>query len=471
MIIQCEQCSTKFRLDDAKVTDKGVKVRCAKCRHVFTVRKEQSDQEAQPDFGALLDQSAADTALFTAPQADSAGYEPQTSFDSSSSRDERAVQVFSVDTASSQDIPPQPSPFALAGEDDFSFSNQEETPGFAAEQSGAATPAGTAEFPGFDSGDTVAEGGVGTASPFDASEPAGFDFGDENPFGDMVAAPSAEKAAESVGYDVPMDDGAVTMETGATSTPETEADAAAKVTIDEPFSLGEIDFGDESTGSVGYQVAAEEVALAQELPASASARAQDAGKDGLGKEPVSTAVQEELPPLSIASRRKQSPLFTGLVALLVAAVVALLAYVGNSMFFAEKVAKENGRITVRAVNASFVRNVGAGDILVITGEAVNEFTKPRAAIQLKGVMYGSSGQVLASKNAYAGNPLTKEQLASMPLDKIEASMANQFGDSLANLEVAPGKTIPFVIAIANPPADAKDYGVEVAGSTVATGKQ
>jgi len=66
--------------------------------------------------------------------------------------------------------------------------------------------------------------------------------------------------------------------------------------------------------------------------------------------------------------------------------------------------------------------------------------------------------------------LTKEQLVTLPADKIEAAMANQFGDSLANMEVAVGKAIPFVIVISKPPAEAKDYGVEPAGSTVATGK-
>ena len=112
-----------------------------------------------------------------------------------------------------------------------------------------------------------------------------------------------------------------------------------------------------------------------------------------------------------------------------------------------------------------------GDLLVITGEAVNGFAKPRAAIQVKGMVYGAGGQVLASKNAYCGNPLTTAQLSTLSLDKLEAAMANQFGDSLANMEVAPGKAIPFVIVIAKPPADAKEYGVEPAGSTVATSKQ
>jgi hypothetical protein len=59
----------------------------------------------------------------------------------------------------------------------------------------------------------------------------------------------------------------------------------------------------------------------------------------------------------------------------------------------------------------------------------------------------------------------------MSMDKIEAAMANQFGDSLGNMEVPPGKAIPFVIVIAKPAAEAKDYGVSPIGSTVATGKQ
>ncbi len=45
MIIQCEKCLTKFRLDDSRVTERGVKVRCTKCKHVFTVRKEEPEAE------------------------------------------------------------------------------------------------------------------------------------------------------------------------------------------------------------------------------------------------------------------------------------------------------------------------------------------------------------------------------------------------------------------------------------------
>ncbi len=46
-------------------------------------------------------------------------------------------------------------------------------------------------------------------------------------------------------------------------------------------------------------------------------------------------------------------------------------------------------------------------------------------------------------------------------------MGNQFGDSLSNLAVQPGKSIPFVVVFTNVPKEAVDFGVEVVGSTAA----
>jgi predicted Zn finger-like uncharacterized protein len=35
MIIQCKQCRTKFRFDDAQIVDDGIWMRCSRCQHVF----------------------------------------------------------------------------------------------------------------------------------------------------------------------------------------------------------------------------------------------------------------------------------------------------------------------------------------------------------------------------------------------------------------------------------------------------
>ncbi|CAG1065048.1 hypothetical protein BAC1_00624 [uncultured bacterium] len=47
MIIQCDKCATKFRLDDSRITPNGVKVRCTKCDNVFIVTPPPSPEEVQ----------------------------------------------------------------------------------------------------------------------------------------------------------------------------------------------------------------------------------------------------------------------------------------------------------------------------------------------------------------------------------------------------------------------------------------
>jgi predicted Zn finger-like uncharacterized protein len=52
MIIRCEKCKTKFRLDDSRVTGIGIRVRCSRCRHIFVVRKERPEEEVS--FGRIM---------------------------------------------------------------------------------------------------------------------------------------------------------------------------------------------------------------------------------------------------------------------------------------------------------------------------------------------------------------------------------------------------------------------------------
>ncbi|MDP2689940.1 MAG: DUF3426 domain-containing protein [Deltaproteobacteria bacterium] len=47
MIIECEHCNTKFRLDDSRIKPNGVKVRCTKCQNVFIVTPPPPPDEVQ----------------------------------------------------------------------------------------------------------------------------------------------------------------------------------------------------------------------------------------------------------------------------------------------------------------------------------------------------------------------------------------------------------------------------------------
>ncbi|MBC8017044.1 MAG: zinc-ribbon domain-containing protein [Verrucomicrobia bacterium] len=455
MIIQCEQCQTKFKLDDSKVPDKGVKVRCAKCRHVFSVVREQAEAEPLDGFVSMLDSSVLSG-------RDAAEVQPEFSApDQGSEIEFEDTAPFSPEEAGTL-TPVQVEPQDPSDEIDFGA--------FAFGDDNDDTVAATPLI--LDFGDSPKIQPLPVESK--KEEFRGLDFSGDDLFGEVVPS-TPDESAGAISFDFGMDDFAASMGVDDSAASQKNAFTTTESSSYAPFSLDEIDFGDELT-SVGVQhVNPEELKPSQELLFAPLAEAQakpvpDADHSDLWKSP---APKEELPPLSIASRRKQSPLFTGLVAVLGIAIVGVIAFFGYSMFAGGKAGtvQETGRISVRAVDAAFVKNKLTGDLLVISGEAVNEFNKPRAAIQIKGMVYGVDGEVVASKNAFCGNPLTEEQLSTMSMENIEAAMANQFGDSLANMEVAPGKAIPFVIVIATPPAGSKDYGVEPAGSTLATDKQ
>jgi len=307
--------------------------------------------------------------------------------------------------------------------------------------------------------------------------PQGLDFSDDDMFGAVVQS-TPEVSSNTITFDFEGDSFAESMDmSGQDFSIKGSTSFSLDATSDSPFSLGEIDFGDELTSVAVQQVNPEDLKPSQEILFAPLAEAREKSADDeltrafLGEEPASD--QGELPPLSIASRRKQSPLFGGLIAVVAFLVIAALGYFGYASFSTPKgtVATESGKISIEVLDSSYIENDEVGELLVISGVAFNGYPEPRAALQVKVDLYDATGQSVATKSAYCGNPLTDEQLESLPLNKIEATMANQFGDSLANMEVAPGTAIPFVVVLANLPKGAKDFGVQSVGSTVATGKQ
>lgn len=491
MIIQCEKCNTKFRLDDSRVKHKGVKVRCTKCKHVFRVQKDDQQSEV-PDQGAFL-------AGYSSP-ADQIGTPAAIIEEQKFAADE--VQNTPLDSDTSEDVtlfsePSDFSPLESTTFDNSAISLESDSLGTADPENDIALLAEPASKPleidfssyDFSESEAETESDVNPIESIDDSadtmiEPVvnatlkeasqGLDFSDDDIFGAVVPT-APEVSSKTISFDFEGDSFAESMHTGGQdSSGKSGTSFSFDTSGDTPFNLGEIDFGDELTSVAVQQVNPEDLKPSQEILFAPLAKAQDKVTDDdlkrsfLGEDAVSE--QQELPPLSIASRRKRSPLFSSIIAVISVLVISVLGY---SLLSTpkESVSPDVGKIVVRSLTSEFVDNAEAGEILVISGEAFNQYPKSRAALQVKVTVFDAAGVSIATKTAYGGNPLTKEQLATLPLDKIEASMANQFGDSLANMEVASNKSIPFVVVIANIPKGAKDFEVQSAGSTVATGKQ
>jgi len=429
MIIQCEQCRTKFRLDDSKVKDNGVKVRCAKCRHIFTVRKEQPEAVQPADFEVILDRTPAFSEA--APPDDLLSRRQEGNVPDSQQQQDVESSFSAAPTK----------PVSVADMDFSAFGAHDAQPAMAPppEETAPFTP-GEVDFGNVDfSGTDTTTKPTSFDKPFSTDE---IDFGE-----DLTAAslqqekPGESKFGQEFIFTAP--------EERPASTPQPVA--TKPVSVEPP--------------PVPPVASQPEIKPAPAQPGIA--------KPDFGQIPPAVA-EEELPPLCIPSRRKQSSLLKALVVLLVVAIIGALGYYGKDLYLRlrPQAAQKADKITLRSIKSSFVKNTTTGnELLVISGEAVNSSTAPRAALQVKGIVYGDKGQVLVSKNIYCGNPLSAEQLATMPMDAIEAAMANQLGSALMNLEVAPGKAIPFTVVISTVPAGAKDFGVEPAGSQAVAEKQ
>ncbi|GAM11848.1 hypothetical protein OR1_04166 [Geobacter sp. OR-1] len=457
MIVQCELCSTRFKLDDAKVKEEGVRVRCSKCRHIFVVKKERAEKIEEPDFDALLNGLVSST-----PEginiAGEAGFADLIRV-GNQGRDNDSIEA------------------EAAGSEGFDFKDTQE--GIPDSTQGDFEPAADQIQIGTDNleSDAMAVGADSDSYGDDYQQSREEVFSQETV--STESGPFFDIPVESAGSDLPIS----SYQAGDVSTDKVYGSQ------DVVSSIGSDDF-DFSAG-ISWDVDQNEIAKQNET-ASLSQEERitdfpipDTSKDQ-SSQPVafSDIAADEIPPPAISSRRLgKSRLPLVVVAI---SVVSIIILGGGGLYFMLKGPevferlgltavsrwagienKEEGGISIRNTRSEFIRNRDSGELLVIKGEVVNVFKKPRASIQLKATVYDAKGGALTSKSVYCGNSLTQEQLSTLPMTKIDGVMANQFGDSLSNLGVQPGKAIPFVVVFSNIPKESGEFGLEIVGSTTA----
>ena len=525
MIVQCDQCNAKFRLDDSKVKEGGVKVRCSKCKNIFIVRSETPAEEADFDsfLSGLMPPSPGEakeppqTASAAEPPGSQATDIGQPSRMESPAVGEEPVSSSEIPghedfdlsgfTFNEQEYSSEPAPVAakegtgrpeeglVFGELDFGKNEPSEhileSPGRGAEklaheefvfkdEPAPSVPELELNIEGLDMfGETEVTGTPGAAtSPkpqehflTDSSE--GFSF---EPEPSEKEAPKADEgfiAGSSEEFSLePESTELKTVPLGTEEEKEPEQTA--------PFDFGEFEFGEAAVS--------EKDETDKQKPESWDLGQPEEtayAKISAPSLPEMPSFEDEPPPLSISSRRRGGSILP--IAVTAISVLLVLALAGGGFYFFKEgpsafnklglgfmakwfgvESREEGSIAVRNTAGIFLNNSEAGEIFAINGEVVNNFGKPRASIQVKATLYGPKGAVLLQKTAYCGNVLSREQLAALPVAKLEAAMSNQFGDSLSNLAVQPGKGIPFVIVLTNVPKEVAEFGVEIVGSTVAT---
>ncbi len=406
MVISCPECSTRFRVDEGKIPAHGAKIRCARCKHIFVVTPPAPKPEASVE------------ALFQPP----------------STQLPEAEQLVPVDEPVPAAAEPASVEEYVAKDDDF----------------------------GFDDIDTpeIGSGANDELDPSDFDDDATVDDDDAFSFG-------SEYGNVSLGDD---------------------ADSLEK---EGPFS-----FGDPTPNTTQPVPSVEQEQFRfSSAPQPPSAAAEDPLADSFEEDPnlnaISMPPSEDAfylddsdmatpPPTSKASSRNSVSVV--LVSLLILILIILAA--GGFMMWkngpagierlisnltGQPAATElKNDILLKNLQGSFIMNSKEGELFVIQGVAVNNLREAQAAIQVKGVIFDKSGKPLLQKTIFCGNPISGNDLRKLPYSKIEEIMGNQFGESLANLNVTPNQSIPFTIVFRNLPKTLSEFVVEVADTKPAT---
>lgn len=375
MIIQCPKCLTKFKLDDSKVTDEGTRVRCAKCKEVFVVKKEAAAPPPPPPVP-------------TEPPAEPTEKEEfDFSFGPSAEEKEEA-------------------PFGFGG--GFEEEEEKEEPR-EEEEKGA----------GFDFGG-MSYGEVNFSEPEEAmpkteEAPLGFEFKEEETgFGEV------EFKEEEPHFEPPRE----------------EAFGGPAVTPPPPPPPAE-----------------EKVEFREEMPVAGGFEEE---KPFRGFEEA--AFPEEFPS-EVKKEKRRSFLKIATLVIVICAVAAVPLF-----YLMKHKTAETGEINLVELNGYYTQNAEAGNVFVVSGRAVNNTNKARSFFQIKGTLFNKKGERLAQKEVYCGNIFSTKEITTLPKSKIEADLKNKVGGSLSNINLAPGKSVPFMIVFFDLPADMSEFAVEVTGS-------
>jgi hypothetical protein len=117
-------------------------------------------------------------------------------------------------------------------------------------------------------------------------------------------------------------------------------------------------------------------------------------------------------------------------------------------------------------SASFIDNQHHGQLFYIQGRVRNEFTQPRRWIQLRAKLLYTDGRTARQLDFYAGNPLTKEQLQSMPLEDLIGLIQQRPATGEGSKLIAAQEEVSFTVPFGDLPELSKlgDYSVEILAS-------
>lgn len=509
MIITCEACSTRFVLDDALIKPEGSKVKCSKCRHVFTAfpldgpeikippdlpKPQENDisgdePEIQDDFNIDSDSYGQDADLedadidFSEIEFDEAKFEQNPP--------KRQTDTESVDFQY-QDIEGSAKDFDEDGLDFETADFEIDEPELDFQDNALKLDAQDFEFEKIKHGS--ASGPISVSSNSDMADIEISFAQDDDTVEDLeleelsldMDDPVAEKSSID---DLELDD----LELDDSEEPDDqEADEEIEQTAAEQDKFAEYDKvleqdtePQDASITIPDPEVEESTYPSENLLAPTDDEINTTIGTSMGQEAFITTLSEQ----SVRQKRRakeKKGLSLPVKILLVLVLLILAAYVAiirlgvtipvvsdiQIPFITEWLAPNPKQAPQPpldpipdepSINGRFVSNKSAGDLFVVTGRIKNPSNVAVSYIQVKGTLMTKDNTKAKTLIAYCGNIIPEETLMSGNISDITKQMDVRQGNQNTNVNIKPGASVMFMLVFSNLPEDLSNFTVAVQG--------
>ncbi len=469
MDIQCDKCKTIYNIDDSSAQGQDISARCVRCGHLFAI-----DDKARNVVSPF-------EIFDTAPQGKPVHPVPKPTPKDTENTAATTAAADGIETTT-QSLP-QAEKLSLTTSSSHEDGQDEQQP---SAQDAVTIPAPEDfSFSGDDTGDATAEAAEEPAAPQPAQESA-------------IPGPTEDFSFSATTDAVPPE---IEAKDDQQSAPEWSSDSAAFSFSSLPDNRDETpkeESAFESTGEFTFNSlsnqdddtenrAADTSALAPEQLTSEALAPQPLPEKPRTAEHVapeqpqqdSGAPQRPLSPVKEKRKTSKLLIFLLLIIILLAGVYGYLYTTLGTTDIGVMIdsisrqinpppAQQQGQIRIISTHSYYVDNATLGQLLIIEGEAANDYPNPRAEILVSANLFNNRGKKIGHRNAYCGNILSRAKLKTISEAELKRTMNNSFGDALSNANVEAGQKIPFMLIFAHVPADLSEFSVEPAASKPVT---
>lgn len=317
--------------------------------------------------------------------------------------------------------------------------------------------------------ETVGEGEAQAATGEETGKTEEFDLSEIEDFleEEAPATESTQTMEESAELDLELSTEAEdeTLESETDMATETDLDLETMLDEEEEARFGDEGGKDVSLEAVGESEAPAEAEYEMETAAAAAEETVEEFPREADHKVMPPPVSE--PKITRARKSRVKPVLVTILALI---ILGALAFGGYMYFFGPEKGPavfDQGNLQIEMVpnpDYRFVNNETAGELLVVTGNVTNRYDQPRSFIQVKANLFNPAGQVIRSESAFAGNTISDSDLSSLTLETLKTQLANRGGDNNANVGLAAGQSVPFMVVFGNLPENMDEFNVEVVSS-------